>query len=50
MSWTKREPRTIGPAALTDQERYDGAQWYFYKFLSRGEPLAPRRDPEPDEI
>lgn len=52
--WTKKEPRAIGPAALTDEERYDGAQWYLYKWLSVAElgafPKLPPREPEPGEI
>jgi len=50
----KKEPRAIGPAALTDDERYEGAQWYLYKWLSVAElgafPKLPHREPEPGEI
>jgi hypothetical protein len=50
----KKEPRAIGPAPLTAEERLDGAQWYYYKWLSLSElagiPLAPRLEPGPGEI
>ena len=50
----KTKSRPPGPAVLTDQERYDAAQWYFYKWLSAAElagiPKAPWRNPEPGEI
>lgn len=52
--WTKKEARAIGPASLTAEELYDGAQWHYYKWLSRAElagiPKAPRYDPRPGEI
>lgn len=46
--------RPAGPADITDQERYDAAQSYFYNWLSRAElagiPKEPYREPEPGEI
>ena len=52
--WTKKEPRTIGPAPLSAEERLDGAQWYYYQWLSlaqlNGLPFLSPIDPEPGEI
>lgn len=50
----KPKSRKAGPADLTDEGRYDGAQWYYYKFLARAElmgiPKAEFVEPEAGEI
>jgi hypothetical protein len=54
VTWKKKPSPKQGPADLTDQERYDGAEWYLYKWLSVAElgafPKLPPREPEPGEI
>lgn len=55
MAWTKKNKPTVrGPAVLTDDERYDAAQSYFYNWLSRAElaglPKTAPREPQPGEI
>lgn len=50
----KRKAPAQGPAKITDQDRYDGAQWFYYQWLSRAElagiPRTPYTEPEPGEI
>lgn len=50
----RKKSRSNNALDYTDDERYDAAQWYFYKWLAAAElgdvPKLPFREPEPGEI